>query len=538
MKTLSEQQLAVLNRPANVEPTFVVAGPGAGKTTTLVECIKADAQKVKPEKMVVITFTNAAASEIRHRLGELKVGYVGTLHGYCYSLLRQHGAAIGYGKGISILPDDQRGELLSRVADFLCIKCSKKRLLENPPPAVAAEYRFRMKSESMVDFDLMLEEALRIIRADFVPTFDFLYVDEAQDSGTVDWDIYEALPCRRRIYVGDFDQSIYGFRGAAPKEFMRRARNRGFLELSANYRCSAHICNAANRVIFTVKDRIPKETVAFYDAGTISDGIVSHQSFDDDGDEIAFIAQSIMSPRQEEASVAVLLRTNWLVRQFSDALKTLGVPVHRDPYLVVPRGMDAARALIACWCNPYSSIMAQKFLSFSMKQADIAAIALDCQVRGIPMTQNHHFPSEYFQHPNITMHDVPTLLAKANIPPEAVSVIAERIKAVGNGTIYELAIDLARYEDWAEQVEGQNGIEVLTIHKAKGREWDTVFLPAWSDTFFPMPSGDEDEEVRLAFVAITRARYELVVTSAMRRRTQWGKVAVSPGKFFNIIADR
>jgi DNA helicase-2/ATP-dependent DNA helicase PcrA len=522
----NEQQRAIIE--STESKIFVVAGPGSGKTATLVERIKRDAEKIETMGMVIITFTNAGANELKKRLGDIEPGYIGTLHGYCFRMLVKYGDALGYRKGISIFPEDSKEALLVQVADFLSIKASKKKLMENPPDAVKAEYLFRLKSENMVDFDGILTEALRLLKEWVQYPFPALYVDEAQDSGPVDWAIYEALQARQKIFIGDFDQSIYGFRGAVPHEFMDRADKNGFWKLETNYRSDIEICKAGNQIIELCKKRIQKKIVPHSEKW----GVLSMFDFQDDMEEIRKVASLLLTDPMESA---ILLRTNSLVSRFRETLGLLGVPVKSDPYSKLPCGFAAARALIACWMNRHSNISARKFLDQMAFPNDLMnKRSLECQIAGKPLSSIPEFPQHFWADPYIgPARDFPTMLAQAKIPAESIAVIGTRIKEMGITGLTDLSVDLASHDDWAESKGGSDGVEVLTIHKAKGREWDRVFLPAWESDVIPMSSGEIEEEIRLAFVAITRARHELFITTAFNRKTQWGKKNATPSPFYN-----
>lgn len=246
----AEQRAAV---ESDAPRRLVVAGPGSGKSFTLIEAVAREAAQHGAGGVIVITFTVAASTELVTRLearGITGLGACTTLHAFCLKLLREHGmASVNYGFSradlnipaqLGVVDDEQKEALALGIARDMGVKLSRTKLAEvlehpewcgpvlNPPKEflVAKEYRSRLKAGGLLDFDMVLEEgrrtALELARRGEWP-YRALFVDEVQDSAASDWACYEAFDCERRFYVGDDSQSIYQFRGANPELFVKLA---------------------------------------------------------------------------------------------------------------------------------------------------------------------------------------------------------------------------------------------------------------------------------------------------------------------------
>jgi DNA helicase-2/ATP-dependent DNA helicase PcrA len=259
----------------------VIAGPGSGKTRTLVEAIAKLIRDGTPSRAIAaVTFTNAAARELERRIQEtffnntLRLGYCGTLHGL---LLRWIQATSD--NRLSIADEQQTEAMLAESIARLRFTGTKEAvrelLMRGPQFApgrsltrtelVAADFWQTMQSAGLLDFDAILHRGLRLLRDGAAGReFTHLFVDETQDSGEMDALIYDAMPTPLKTFFGDSDQSVYGFRGGRPEYLMRLARSEASATfyLRGNYRCGSAICAAANRLIENNTDRLDKWTVS------------------------------------------------------------------------------------------------------------------------------------------------------------------------------------------------------------------------------------------------------------------------------------
>lgn len=538
----SQQQSAV---ESDERLICMMAGPGSGKTHTLIERTRRLIEDGNdPAMMAVITFTNEAARELERR-SEHAFGYCGTLHGFMLRLLQQHGSLIGLGEKLTILDEAARDALLKEVCKESGYRGTKGELqaaldlgphwLENSKGAgnalskaqtAALLYYQRLCAGSMADYDSILHFGLRLARAldPWDLKFLYLFVDEYQDSSPLDAQIYDALPVSDRFYIGDPDQSIYAFRGASVENILQLAErpDAQVLALEDNYRSGARICAVAQCLIEHNAARPAKRTRSARDI----DSSITLERFIEEREELVWIARQI-NALPDAGECAVLVRTNKLVEYFRDGLAGFGVPMPRVKRAATPADWSKAQLLLSLLCNPDNDRLAYAWLLETKGQAaaDNAKLEALSNFDSINATALHLKTPE--------LHVVPLHLGLELISPESF----ERVKAAvetlpGGATLPELVASLQH--EPAVEYEG-GGVHVSTIHGAKGREWDHVFLPAFEQGVLPSQSKSAsiEEERRLAFVAMTRARHSLNITHSQTRREfyKFGERLMEPSQF-------
>lgn len=522
---------------------IVLAGPGSGKTSTLVGRIdRLIADGVDPERIATITFTNAAARELESRL-QARLGYCGTLHGFALRSLRRHGGDAGYGARISVVnPEGSEALLRSSLRTVANDKVPMKRVLEakaaglperpsTPAELVLAHYAEGLRSAGIVDFDCLLTEFARLLLENrgfsalgggLAAEFDYVLIDEVQDSSPIDWAIYRALPIVGKYLVGDPDQSIYGFRGAALTELLE-AVSSGEWELhklEENFRSFTAVTAAAQRLIEHNRERPAKRTVSARGVG----GRVAAAELSNPGEESARIASlvkmELVGRRPED--LAVLTRTNETASALAKELAAAGIPVAARVDANLPRDLARARALASYLCNPENDTLGFLYTA-AVLEDDRRAHDLANEAATLRKSINAHAygfgrglpASEYARHAAMTGISAEARMFAAekfrNLPEDAPMV--ELAAALGAGAEFDAARSLAK-----------EGVRVLTVHSAKGLEFDTVFLAGFEDEAIPGRRKDVDleEERRLAYVAITRAKRVVQFTSARIRNTKWG----------------
>ena len=350
-------------------PLLVLAGAGSGKTRVITFRIARLLQEgVSPEEILGVTFTNKAAKEMRERLTHL-VGKVArqvtlsTFHSLGLSILKEEAKAVGLRKGFCIYDtSDQLGvvrELMKfhKVADrrldpgkILDIILKTKRLrLKAVEFDWADEYEFaaselypkymeQMRAFNAVDFDDLMIRSMDALRVPEVAErwsrrYRYIMVDEYQDTSTDQLDLLKVLAGHNNIcVVGDDDQSIYGWRGAASENILKFEREfPGALEviLDQNYRSTNSILNVANDVITNNSKRKSKELWSESGDGAAVD-IVTCSGSDDEAEFVCEKIRELRSTGAKLSDVAILYRSNLQSRIFEEFLGS-----ERLPYEVV-----------------------------------------------------------------------------------------------------------------------------------------------------------------------------------------------------------
>jgi len=541
MSLSPEQQRAV---ESNSPVICMMAGPGSGKTHTLVERIKRlIADGAEPGHMVVITFTNEAANELKSRTDAV-FAYCGTLHGYMLKLLQQYGTSIGLGESISVINEDLRDDLLGEVIYETGYKTTKKELKEalaagpnalndiktnggalSKAQTTALAFYQRCIRESVVDYDSILHFGLTLAKQ--IEAWDlkvlFLFVDEFQDSAPIDAAIYEALPIANKFFIGDPDQSIYAFRGADVENIISLSQqpDTKVLLLEDNYRSDVQITQAAQMLIEYNPNRPEKVTRSI----TTAAGSVTVNEYPIEDEELLALAQNINNlPDPNE--VAVLVRTNRLVDYFKRGLQSYRVPVPNEYRAPLPADWKRTLLYLSLLCNPGNDKLAYRWLCLTNKtKADIIKMEALSQF----MTINESWLKLPAQ---IGVESVMRSLIEANVSMESCERVQLAIDALeGDDGIPQL-LSVLQFEP---PIEKKPGVTVSTIHAAKGREWDHVFLPAFEQGIIPSLSkkASIEEERRVAFVGMTRARHTLTITHAKVRAEQYrsGEYMAAPSQF-------
>lgn len=561
------QQKAITTTDKTV---VVVAGPGSGKTATTVARIvhQIDNCGILPRSIVAITFTNAAARELEHRLTAARpyddgrsnkpqpppLGYIGTLHSFALRMLKEYGEAQGYGQRITIISPESATAMLEakaaqlgckmKIEDLLRLKADVAQLPSrlSVPQTVIASYYQDLKEAGIVDFDNLLRAFLEMIENDDTAAtaiedrFSQLYVDEVQDSAEIDWDIYDSLNIAQKFYVGDPDQAIYSFRGGRVEILLTKTQNPTIttIALEDNFRSHAEICNAAQRLITNNKDRFQKATISAKGVG--GDVIKAHAA--NEGEESAIVIRQIQH-LDAGMSIAILCRTNAIAYSYRQQLRANGLPVAEPKRSTMPKDWPMTRALVELLGKPDNDTLARFFLTAKFTAQGHAPAEIKKMIASIDRQA-----AVAMQSINKHMLLLPAHMVAAGVlgacitqgvSAESRMLLNEVVQQVGSeATPLELALAMNSVRDIYEKP-ATDLIQCLTIHGAKGLEFDAVFLVGFEDEQIPGRAKTTDalaEERRLAYVAITRARKFLMITDAGTRTTPWGAIGQNtPSRF-------
>ncbi|MEQ1653734.1 MAG: UvrD-helicase domain-containing protein [Hyphomicrobium sp.] len=621
-----EQRAAV---EATDGPLLVLAGAGTGKTrvlTTRVAHILASG-KAYPSQMLVVTFTNKAAREMRERIGKQIGGavegmaWLGTFHAIGVKILRRHAELVGLKSGFTILDTDDQLRLLKQVIEAaevdkerwparqlasLIDSWKNKGLTPDKVPAgeafsfaagkgrdLYAAYQSRLKDLNACDFGDLLLECLRLFRehpdvlASYHKRFRYILVDEYQDTNVAQymWLRLLAQGCPNVCCVGDDDQSIYGWRGAEVDNILRFDKDfpgATVIRLERNYRSTGNILATASALIAKNEGRLGK---TLFTDGALGDK-VSVANFWDDEAEARSIGEDIEQLQRQKYKlndVAILVRASFQMRAIEDRFITLGLPyrVIGGPRFYERQEIKDAIAYLEIVANPSHDLKFERIVNVPKRglgDTTVKRIHELARARAIPMYQAAREMIETDELANKARRSLSDLMQsferwRSRIPDMRHTELAELILDESGYTamwqtdkspqaqsrlenLKELVRFMHDFESLAGFLEhvslvmdvdqGNDGerVSLMTLHAAKGLEFGTVFLPGWEEGLFPhQRSLDEsgkaglEEERRLAYVGVTRAKKIAKISFAQNRRNRGLYQSAIPSRFVDELPE-
>ena len=454
--------------------------------------------------------------------------------------------------------------------------------LSNISQKIVKAYNAELLNLGAVDFGdiilfvLKLFENNQEILHKYQNQFKYILVDEFQDTNAAQMALLKMLTKDKEqpniCCVGDDDQSIYSWRGAEIRnilEFEKTYIGAKIIRLETNYRSSANILGAANSLIKNNMGRLGKDLRPVNIADTGEPVYVL--TVPSDWDEARFVADTISrNANNNFSNFAVLIRAGSISRTFEEEFTSRGVPyklVGAQKFYDRAEIRDAI-AYIRLLVYPFDNISFERIISKPRRGFGDSAIAklresgksfMDAlKTTKLSAKQNvaaNEFLSVFdFDWQNTTPKDaVQQLLERSGYlkmwreskdtdAPERLEHIRELINGVVSKydtlpAFLEHAA-LMMTDDNDNETGDKNVVSIMTIHAAKGLEFNTVFLPAWEEGVFPnekKSDNDMEEERRLAYVAITRARVRVIITNAMVRTVFGQRMYQMPSRFIGEI---
>jgi DNA helicase-2/ATP-dependent DNA helicase PcrA len=526
---------------ATTGPVVILAGAGTGKTRVISHRVAyaAATRAIDPKQALVVTFTDKAATEMRHRLHALGLPQVqaSTFHAAARRQLA-HFWPLAHGRDLPevldtklriigplarSLPGGYRFTPAKDLADE--IEWAKVRRMrpetyapdrEPPvPPDVFTtlwrRYEQAKARANRIDFEDMLTLAVELYETDADALalthrrYSWFSVDEYQDTNRLQEDLLRLWLGDRRdlCVVGDPDQTIYSFTGASSEylsSFADRYPGARVVRLGQNYRSTPQVIALANRLI------PGRELRSSSTDGPIPE-LFPHSDGDAEAASIVARIHGLMGEGVPATEIAILVRTNAQLVGFEAALTGAEIPftVRGVRFFARPDVRDARQALRKAGDGRLSRVVAaawKKELGFD--EAEPPGTGAEARDRHAALS---------------------TLLAIARA--------LEREQP--DATVADYLAELAR-RDATEADAGGDGVTLSTLHRAKGLEWDAVFLPQLEDGTLPIRQSSSDaealaEERRLLYVGITRARRHLVLSWAASRIGPKGSSRARPSRF-------
>ena len=453
------------------------------------------------------------------------------------------------------------------------------------------DYQQRLKTLNAVDFGDLLMESLRLWRenpdilAKYQERFRYILVDEYQDTNAVQylWLRLIAQKSRNLCCVGDDDQSIYGWRGAEVENilgFERDFPDATVIRLERNYRSTGHILGLAAGLIAHNRKRLGKTLFTGAEAGekpTVRGVHDSHQEAREIGDEIEAEQRRGTSP----ADMAILLRTTAQMRAFEDRFNEVGIP-----YRIVggPRFYERAEIRDAL---AYLRLVAQADDDLAFERiyntprrglgeatlAQLHAVARPAALSLTRTAQSLVETDELKPKPRQVLRDLladfhrwrglqgsPEDLARAVIDESGLVAmwkaektqdadgrldnLKELVRAIGEFPTLEAFLEHVALVTEAQSEDSGPRVTLMTMHAAKGLEFDVVFLPGWEEGLFPSQRALDDkglagleEERRLAYVGVTRARRRVAIYFAANRQVRGLWQSSPPSRFVDELPE-
>lgn len=642
-------------------PVLVLAGAGTGKTRVLTTRIAhiLSQGRARPAEILSVTFTNKAAREMKHRLGQMLghavegMPWLGTFHSIGGRILRTHAELAQLKSNFTVLDVDDQVRLLKQLlqAENIDDKRWPARMLaglidgwknrgltpSQVPSGEAAvfangkggklyaSYQERLKILNAADFGDLLLEDIRIFREhpdilrQYQQRFKFILVDEYQDTNvaqylwlrllsqapsqpglpvsavtpeTIDDPSSDAAaaaqalaPAASRLKniccVGDDDQSIYGWRGAEVDNILRFDHDfpgAKVIRLERNYRSTGHILAAASHLIAHNEGRLGKTLRTEDQDGekvTVTGSWDSEEEARGIGEEI----EQIQRQGEKLNEIAILVRASYQMREFEDRFVTLGLPyrVIGGPRFYERAEIRDALAYLRVINSPADDLAFERIVNTPKRGLGDATVQMlhdHARKRRIPLFEAARAVVEtdelkpkargslrdvvaqfdrWRAQREVTAH---TDLAQIVLDESGYTEMWQKDRSADAAGRLENLKELVRSMEEFENLQGflehislvmdrdsgadEDAVSLMTLHSAKGLEFDNVFLPGWEEGLFPSQRTlDEqgraglEEERRLGHVGLTRARRRAKIYFATNRRIHGTWSTTIPSRFLD-----
>lgn len=544
--------------------SVILAGAGSGKTRVLIQKVLhlLDEEHVAPESILMITFTNKAAGEMKKRIAKYRkggLGFVGTFHSFCANVIRRDGVSINVPQDYVIYDEDDQAGLMKLILKEKDVKkftpsfvlnrisAAKNQLI--PPdrylrffsdysaPQVADvydEYEKRLRKNHALDFDDLIMKTVQLfikqpeILDEYQERYKYIFVDEFQDTNYAQYTLTRLLGEKQQkvTVVGDFSQSIYSWRGADIRnleKFQEDFPGCKIFHLEQNYRSTQKILNFARDIIaenegHPILDLFTEngdgEDVAVYEARN-------------EEDEAFYVSSEIERLRQSYPleEMAVLYRTNAQSRAIEESFLHYGIP-----YILIGgtrfyerREVKDILSYIRLIQNPVDEMAKERIVKLGKRRWDLFKDHYEKIKQNASAKETREVMEEIFDvtgYLDLYQADDEEDYARLENIKELKAVAAQFPRI--DEFLQQVALVESEYSQGEKRRRRNEGVRLMTLHQAKGLEFKAVFIVGVEDGILPHVRALDDyfqmeEERRLFYVGITRAQNRLYITYAKRR---------------------
>lgn len=607
-------------------PLLILAGAGSGKTRVITQRIAYLIRErgVRPWNIMAVTFTNKAAREMAERVARLLGGgdlpLISTFHAACGRILRRDIHHLGFQSSFAIYDDRDSDRLLkdviaemdldekrfavkavsARIDDFKNRGLFPEDIGPIPPGDVYnqkvveiyAVYQERLKKCNALDFGDMMIQTVRLlknfpeVRSHYRERFQWLLVDEYQDTNPVQYDLIRLLAGERKnlCVVGDDDQSIYSWRGADIRnilEFEKDFPGVKIVRLEQNYRSTSTILAAAGEV---VKQNFGRKGKTLWTENPQGE-LIRYERVESDREEARFVSREIGQLKRSGVpleEMAVFYRTNAQSRLVEEALVGSALPYHIVGGVRFYSRMEVKDILayLRVLDNPADEVSLKRIINVPPRgigNSTVDKVSLLATQQGNSFFDALQDATRDGLLSSGPRGKVATFIALLDNFREtgASSSLAGLARSIMQGSGYLDRLKSSRDEDDVERLEnleqllaaieefseknpeaglsefleqvslvsdleqgeeGQPSVTLMTLHAAKGLEFKAVFMIGMEERLFPHARSLDDldgmeEERRLCYVGMTRARERLYLLNA-RRRYLYGQEQCNPPSRF------
>jgi DNA helicase-2/ATP-dependent DNA helicase PcrA len=548
-----QQKSAVFSKE---KPLLIVAGAGTGKTKTLTCRLIYLLQKgISPKNICAITFTNKAAEEMKNRVfSALKTEkginsndlFIGTFHSLGAKILRQEAPVFDRNKNFVIFDEDDSFSLIKLILknenkkregpSFFKDKISKiknnilsfSEIEDNPQKNeiinIYEKYEKKLKEQNAFDFDDLIQKTVLLFKKDknvlekYQNRFQYILVDEYQDINNIQYELIYLLAQKFKNInvVGDDAQTIYSWRGSNIEIFLSFEKDWPGAEivfLEENYRSTSNILSAASAVISKNVYQKPKKLWTKNGDGEP----IKIIEVKNEDEEALWVSEKIKELLKEKKSIGVLYRTNAQSRSIEEHLNAKSIPykIFGSIRFYERKEIKDILAVLRLIENPYDEISRERIKKTFTKTIQNKIFEI---INSQPKNASPQKLINLFLKNTNYLNYIERNFLNFKERFENIEELMRLASLFNNLKDFLEKIALSQPHDEHNEKEKKNAlVELMTIHLAKGLEFDCVFIIGACEGILPHKLSyynqkEMEEERRLMYVAMTRARKDLFIS--------------------------